>query len=114
MDYFIISVKEFSESQAVILNFIPNNVKDIKIFTERGYLKLVKSFTDDLSWEVQDILVDSYFKLKQVGAAGASEQLLIEQIKLFNRVMDEFGDKIGPRRLESFVLAASEKFLGLK
>ena len=66
MDYFLISVEEFSKSLSATQNFIPNNVKDIKLFTERGYLKLVKSFTDDLSWEVQDILVDSYFKLKQV------------------------------------------------
>lgn len=65
-DYFRISKEEFSESFSGIQNFIPNNVKDIKLFTERGYLKLVKSFTDDLSWEVQDLLVDSYFKLQEV------------------------------------------------
>lgn len=66
VDYFIISVEEFSESLSATQNFIPNNVKEIKLFTERGYLKLVKSFTDDLSWEVQDLLIDSYFKLKEI------------------------------------------------
>lgn len=30
--------------------------------TESGYLMLVKSFTDDLAWEVQRKLVKSYFK----------------------------------------------------
>ena len=64
--------------------------------------------------EARDYLIQCQKNIKQVGAVSTSEQLLIEQIKLFNRVMDEFGDKIGPRRLESFVLAASEKFLGLK
>ncbi len=32
------------------------------IITESGYLMLVKSFTDDLAWEVQRQLVNSYFK----------------------------------------------------
>lgn len=31
-------------------------------FTESGYLMLVKSLTDDLSWEVQRMLVNSYFR----------------------------------------------------
>jgi DNA-binding XRE family transcriptional regulator len=31
-------------------------------FTESGYLMLVKSLTDDLSWEVQRLLVNSYFR----------------------------------------------------
>lgn len=37
----------------------PNGVTFI---TERGYLVLVKTFTDDLAWEVQEQLVDSYFR----------------------------------------------------
>jgi phage antirepressor YoqD-like protein len=36
--------------------------EDVTLLTERGYLMLVKSFTDDLAWEVQDKLVESYFK----------------------------------------------------
>ena len=31
-------------------------------FTESGYLMLVKSLTDDLSWEVQRLLVNSYLR----------------------------------------------------
>lgn len=31
-------------------------------FTESGYLMLVKSLSDDLSWEVQRMLVNSYFR----------------------------------------------------
>lgn len=34
--------------------------------TESGYLLLVKSFTDDLAWEVQRQLVNIYFKFKEV------------------------------------------------
>ncbi len=36
------------------------------IVTESGYLMLVKSFTDDLSWAVQRQLVNSYFKFKEI------------------------------------------------
>lgn len=35
------------------------------LLTETGYLMLVKSFTDDLAWDVQRQLVNAYFKAKQ-------------------------------------------------
>lgn len=34
----------------------------VTLITESGYLMLVKSFTDDLAWEVQRQLVNTYFK----------------------------------------------------
>ena len=36
------------------------------LITETGYPMLVKSFTDDLSWEVQRELVNGYFRIKPV------------------------------------------------
>ena len=44
VDYYLISKEKISESQIVIQNKVPNNVKNISIFTESGYLMLVKSF----------------------------------------------------------------------
>lgn len=41
---------------------IPN--KGITVLTESGYLMIVKTFTDDLSWQVQRQLVNAYFKVK--------------------------------------------------
>lgn len=38
---------------------------DITLITESGYLMLVKSFTDDLSWNVQRQLVNAYFRVKE-------------------------------------------------
>lgn len=35
------------------------------VVTESGYLMLIKSFTDDLAWEVQRQLVNTYFKQQQ-------------------------------------------------
>ena len=31
------------------------------VLTQRGYLKLTKPFTDQLSWDIQDELIDRYF-----------------------------------------------------
>lgn len=36
------------------------------LLSESGYLMVVKSFTDDLSWQVQRILVNSYFRAKEI------------------------------------------------
>ena len=52
----------------------PNEIRTVGItspnggtvLTESGYLMLVKSFTDDLSWTVQRELVKSYFRLKEI------------------------------------------------
>lgn len=37
----------------------------VTLITESGYLILVKSFTDDLAWEVQRQLVNTYFRVQQ-------------------------------------------------
>ena len=42
---------------------VPN--KGLTVLTERGYLLVAKSFNDDLSWKVQDQLVDTYFKVRE-------------------------------------------------
>ena len=39
--------------------------EDVTLLTESGYLMLVKSFTDDLAWEVQRELVKTYFNKKK-------------------------------------------------
>ena len=41
-----------------------NAGRTITVVTESGYLMLVKSFTDDLSWTVQRELVNIYFKTR--------------------------------------------------
>lgn len=55
-----------------------NNPRGGYLFTESGYLMLVKSFTDDLAWKVQRQLVNSYFRLKE----EVYEQLELEAYKL--------------------------------
>lgn len=41
---------------------ISNKAKEVVFITESGYLMLVKSFRDDLSWAVQRQLVNAYFR----------------------------------------------------
>lgn len=46
------------------------------LLTESGYLMLVKSFTDDLAWQVQRQLVKAYFKAKEL-VPQTQEDILI-------------------------------------
>lgn len=75
-DYFFLTPNEFSGSFKTAQDFIPNNVKEIPLFTESGYLMLVKTFTDDLSWEIQRQLVKGYFKLKEIKSSVDKDKRL--------------------------------------
>lgn len=49
---------------------------EIILLVERGYLVLVKSFQDPLAWKVQELLVESYFRLREVVNSPQMEALL--------------------------------------
>ena len=89
-DYFLISKNEISESKILIQDFIPNNVKEIPLFTESGYLMLVKTFTDDLSWDIQRQLVKTYFRFKETQKTMTLPQQLLAQaqclVEMDNRI----------------------------
>lgn len=59
IDFFKITPSEF---RTAIGGMDLRQQNDITLITESGYLMLVKSFTDDLAWDVQRQLVDSYFR----------------------------------------------------
>ncbi|MCM1276697.1 MAG: ORF6N domain-containing protein [Lachnospiraceae bacterium] len=68
--HFIEGVDFFSVqmSEKRTLGFdVPN--RGLTLLTESGYLMLVKSFTDDIAWDVQRQLVNSYFRVKAEQAA---------------------------------------------
>lgn len=79
-DYFILNKKEFSERLKIVQDFIPNNVKEIILFTESGYLLLTKTFSDKLSWTIQKELIKAYFKLKELKEKVESGELEIKKI----------------------------------
>lgn len=89
-DYFYLTTNEFSESFKTTQDFIPNNVKEIPLFTESGYLMLVKTFTDDLSWNIQRQLVKTYFRFKEVQKSLTVPQQLLAQaqclVEMDNRI----------------------------
>lgn len=62
IDYYKISPSEF---RTAFGDMDARQQNDITLVAESGYLMLVKSFTDDLSWQVQRDLVNNYFKTKQ-------------------------------------------------
>lgn len=53
--YFVLKTDEAKK----LYNMVTPN--GLVVLNERGYLMLVKAFTDDLSWQVQDRLVEVYF-----------------------------------------------------
>lgn len=64
-DYFLVKSADAQKYENRTLGFeIPN--RGLTLLTESGYLLLVKSFTDDLAWEVQRDLVKTYFKFQEV------------------------------------------------
>jgi hypothetical protein len=65
VDYFLIKPYDIQKSDKRTLGInVPN--RGLILLTETGYMMLVKSFTDDLSWTVQRELVKSYFKIKEL------------------------------------------------
>lgn len=70
IDFFLITREDFNgrnssnDENFNVKNLHINNIppKGLTVLTESGYLMIVKSFTDDLSWDVQRRLVNSYFQ----------------------------------------------------
>lgn len=66
VDYFIVTrseVKKYVKDTFKNFGDIPK--RGVTVLTETGYLMVVKPFNDDLSWNVQRQLVNSYFKAKE-------------------------------------------------
>lgn len=66
VDFFKVSRKELPTNFVANSGGRGNPNNDLILMTESGYLMLVKSFTDDLAWQVQRELVDGYFRSRQV------------------------------------------------
>lgn len=63
-DFYSLDSKSLCEIRTSYPGLFPNMATSLILFTETGYLMLVKSFTDDLAWQVQRQLVKSYFRVK--------------------------------------------------
>ena len=92
-DYFIIEKSEKLRSENLTLKNLWDNApaaKEIILFTESGYLMLVKTFTDDLSWNIQRQLVKTYFRFKEAQKSLTVPQQLLAQaqclVEIDNRI----------------------------
>ncbi len=88
-DYFKVGADEIRRNNP---GAIPDALRrnDVILLAETGYLMLVKSFTDDLAWQVQRQLTNHYFRCKSQapaidsheGALVALQQLTAQQLAL--------------------------------
>jgi hemoglobin-like flavoprotein len=69
-------VKSFDEFRRMGVSASPQG---LVLLTERGYSLLVKSFSDEIAWEVQDHLVDGYFDTKK---PMTTAEFLVQQAQL--------------------------------
>ena len=71
----------------------PNEIRTVGIaspnggivVTESGYLMIVKSFTDNLSWDVQRFLVNSYFRAKEEKPKYAQQKVFNDGYEYFDK-----------------------------
>jgi len=78
-DYYCVSSDEIRTNG--IFSVSDNDHRDKALITEQGYLMLVKSFTDDLAWDVQRSLVNTYFKVNNlVSDLSPQMQLLVGMV----------------------------------
>lgn len=62
-----------------------NAGRELIVLTESGYLMIVKSLTDDLSWDVQRKLVDNYFRFKE---QSIQVNELSPELQMFKQIFD--------------------------
>lgn len=81
VDYIVLEKENSNVHRVDIRNIdIPN--RGITVFTESGYLMLVKPFKDDLSWKVQRSLVNAYFALRNQHPAPTSTTAIFQLLNL--------------------------------
>ena len=97
-DFFVIT--QPSEIRTLGLERPQGGVPEkVILATEQGYLMLVKSFTDDLAWDVQRQLVNGYFKTKETVKRALSPELQMLQGLLSQMVEKELADKERDRQI---------------
>ena len=94
--YFVLYPKdlentELSEKRTLEKCVLSN--RGTALITEKGYLLLVKSFTDDLAWKVQEDLIDTYFNVHEILNTELSPELQMLQGLLNQMVQKEIADK---------------------
>lgn len=90
-DYFKITPSEF---RTAIGDMDSRQQNDVYLFTESGYLMIVKSFTDDWAWEVQRKLVKTYFRAKELAAEKPKPMSANDLFELQVKINREYESKL--------------------
>lgn len=103
-DYFKICPDEIRRNK--IMDISPKLHQDVVFLTESGYLMLVKSFTDDLAWQVQRQLVKSYFKQKVNATKNAMDTPKKEKLPSVNMMVKNIKEALHDAGVDSKYIAA--------
>lgn len=93
-DYFRITASVF---RTLIGEMNERHQTDVVLVTESGYLMIIKSFHDDLSWQLQRILVNSYFRAKEMQSENYDDlspmlRMFIQQERQMKAMQTEIAD----------------------
>ena len=113
-DYFCIKKDEKLKPQNVVFkelwDFAPA-MRELILLTEKGYFKIIKSFKDDLSWDIYEIMIESYFILKKV---QKQEFLPQDYASALRKCADLYEEKLkleeSNQKLKTFELTMKAKF----
>lgn len=79
-----------NDSKSLLEYMFGNALRWVRIcLTEHGYLRLCKILTDDISWDVQEQLINCYFRMKDMQANGNPFDIAIKGIKEIKKKCDE-------------------------
>jgi len=98
---------------------LPSKVSQINIFTESGYLMLVKSMTDELAWKVQRVLVNEYFRntSKKLYESSYEENLKDSFRKVVQDILPlmlpEYRELLKYRMIKRLTQAETAKLMGV-
>lgn len=94
-DYFVIELT--ASEKRTQFGAGKNAGRELTLVTESGYLMIIKSFHDDLSWQLQRILVNSYFKAKEMQSENYDDlspmlRMFIQQERQMKAMQTEIAD----------------------
>ena len=116
-DFFAVPRRELTT------DFVGNSLRgnpniEVILLTESGYLMIVKTLSDDLAWEVQRALVNSYFRAKQLSASATEDPKLriqrmnaearlrhakAQELKVLQKVLDQPAEVLSPAARQAVV-----------
>lgn len=94
-DYFVIELT--ASEKRTQFGAGKNAGRELTLVTESGYLMIIKSFHDDLSWQLQRILVNSYFRAKEMQSENYDDlspmlRMFIQQERQMKAMQTEIAD----------------------